>query len=140
MPRVENREQLAALRDRIRDAAMERHADHTRVLIGMGTCGIAAGAREVMDAVRVELKRHSLEADVVAVGCIGICEMEPLVDIEGPGLSRVTYCNIRPDMAPRLIEEHMVHGRVMPEWAVGRLSPDGITPPDAPEAREEAAP
>jgi len=138
MPRVENREQLTALRDEILATSRDRRATRTRILIGMGTCGIAAGAREVMDAVRTELKRHALEADIVPVGCIGICQMEPLVDIEQPGLHRVTYKNIQPDQVPRLIEEHLRNKRVVPEWAVGRLHPDGIEPPNGNQPQKEA--
>lgn len=138
MPRVENRDQLVALRDRLIAAEHDRRAHRTRILVGMGTCGIAAGAREVMEAIRAELNRRGIDADVVSVGCIGICQMEPLVDIAQPGLHRVTYRNIQPEQAPRLIEEHLLNGRIVSEWAVGRLHPDGIEPSEGDAARKEA--
>jgi NADP-reducing hydrogenase subunit HndB len=133
MPKIENREQLVALAATLRERIQEKRATRTKILIGMGTCGIAAGAREVADAVRSELKRRDIPADVVPVGCIGICQMEPLVDIEEPGLARVTYQNVQPEMVSRLITEHLVERRVVTEWAVGRLDPGGIAPPSGTE-------
>jgi (2Fe-2S) ferredoxin len=67
------------------------------------------------------LDRRGLQADIKAVGCIGQCVKEPLVDIALPGESRVTYANVNPNMVSRLIEEQLVNGRVTPEWALGRL-------------------
>lgn len=129
MVKVESHDQLIALRDRLREDIESRRAEKTRILVGMGTCGIAAGAREVMDALRLELKTHGIDAELVSVGCIGICQSEPLVDIEQPGMWRVTYQNVQADMVPRLVNEHLVNHRVVSDWAVGRLHPDGIEPP-----------
>lgn len=123
---VKDKEQLAELRDSLKASLEQKRAAGARVLIGMGTCGIAAGARDVMDAVRAELTAREVPADVVSVGCIGICQMEPIVDIEQGGRARVTYPNVTPEMVPRLIEEHFVNGRVVKEWAVARLDPNGL--------------
>ena len=87
----------------------------------MGTCGIAAGAREVMQAVLKELEARKIEAHVETVGCVGMCAKEPLVDIEQAGKSRIRYANIAPENVPRLIDEHLVKGNVIQEWAIGRL-------------------
>jgi NADP-reducing hydrogenase subunit HndB len=92
----------------------------------MGTCGIAAGAREVMHAVLKELDSRKIEAHVETVGCIGMCAKEPLVDIEQAGKARVRYANITPDHVPRLIEEHLIRGKIVEEWAIGRLDARGI--------------
>lgn len=86
----------------------------------MGTCGIAAGAREVMRAILDELQKREIEAHVTTVGCIGMCVREPLVDIEQAGGPRITYGNIKPVMVPRLIEEHLINGRIVEEWVVGK--------------------
>ncbi len=87
----------------------------------MGTCGIAAGAREVMQAVLKELDTRNIEAHVETVGCVGMCAKEPLVDIEQAGKSRVRYGNITQEKVPRLIEEHLIRGQVISEWAVSRM-------------------
>lgn len=126
MAMVKDRQQLVELRDSLKAELQEKRDSGARVLIGMGTCGIAAGARDVMDAVRAELIARDLPAEIVSVGCIGMCQLEPVVDIEQGGKTRVTYPNVRPDMVPRLIEEHFVNGRVVTEWAVARISPDGL--------------
>lgn len=93
----------------------------TTIIVGMGTCGIAAGARDTMHAILEELHKRDIEANVTTVGCIGMCAREPLVDIEQAGKPRVTYGNVTPDMVSRLIEEHLVKGHVVEEWVVGRL-------------------
>jgi NADP-reducing hydrogenase subunit HndB len=123
---VKDIQQITELRDSLKAALQETRAHGARVLIGMGTCGIAAGARDVLDAVQAELTTRGVQAELVSVGCIGICQMEPLVDIEQGGKTRVTYRNVTPEMVPRLIEEHFVNGRIVKEWAVARLSTDGL--------------
>jgi len=102
--------------------------------VGMGTCGIAAGARETMQAILKELDSREIEANVATVGCIGMCSKEPLVDIEQAGKPRVTYANVHPPMVPRLIEEHLINGRVIQEWVFGRVSDDGVAVPTAEES------
>jgi len=89
--------------------------------VHMGTCGIAAGARDTMHAIINELHARDIEANIKTVGCIGMCAREPLVDIEQAGQPRVTYGNITADRVSRLIEEHLVNGRIVEEWVVGRL-------------------
>lgn len=121
MARLTSVEDLYRLRDEAKRAMTARAGAGTTIIVGMGTCGIAAGAREVMQAVTTELEQRGLEADVVSVGCIGQCVKEPLLDIQQAGAPRVTYANVRPDMVPRLIEEHLVNGRIVKEWALGCL-------------------
>ena len=99
----------------------------------MGTCGIAAGARETMQAILQELERRQIEAHVATVGCIGMCSKEPLVDVEQAGKPRITYANVHPDMVSRLIQEHLVEGKVVDEWAFGRVPLDGIGTASQPE-------
>ena len=121
MPKLKSIEDLKRVREEAQKALKVRLETGTRIIIGMGTCGIAAGARDVMHAILEELDKRQIEAHVETVGCIGMCASEPLVDIEQAGQPRVTYGNVRPDMVPRLIEEHLVKGRVVEEWAIGRL-------------------
>lgn len=121
MPRVKSVEDLKRIREETQHTLKVRLETGTRIIIGMGTCGIAAGARDVMHAVLEELDRRNIEAHVETVGCIGMCASEPLVDIEQAGQPRITYGKVKPSMVPRLIEEHLVNGRVVEEWAIGRL-------------------
>ena len=81
----------------------------------------AAGARETMRALLEELQARDIQAHVATVGCIGMCAREPLVDIEQAGKPRITYGNVTADRVSRLIEEHLINGNVVEEWAVGRL-------------------
>ena len=121
MARLKNVEELKKLRDEAQKDLSIRTQTGTRIIIGMGTCGIAAGAREVMHAVLKELESRKIEAHVETVGCVGMCAQEPLVDIEQAGKSRVRYANIVPESVPRLVEEHLIKGQVIQEWAIGRL-------------------
>jgi len=126
MPRLKSLDELARLREKAQHELAIRQQTMTKITVGMGTCGIAAGARETMQAILEELKERDIEAHVATVGCIGMCSKEPLVDIEQAGKPRVTYANVHPNMVPRLIEEHLLNGRVVDEWAFGRVPLDGI--------------
>ena len=121
MARLKNVEELKKLRAEALKDIMVRTQTGTRIIVGMGTCGIAAGAREVMNAIVKELGARKIEAHVETVGCVGMCAKEPLVDIEQAGKSRIRYANIAPENVPRLIEEHLIKGNVIQEWAIGRL-------------------
>jgi len=121
MPKLKSLEDLKKIREEAQRDIRVRLDTGTKVTVGMGTCGIAAGARETMHAILEELKERRIEAHVTTVGCIGMCASEPLVDIEQAGSDRITYGSVKPDMVPRLIEEHLINGRVVQEWVVGRL-------------------
>ena len=125
MPKVGSIEELKALREKAHKDLQVRLNTGTRITVGLGTCGIAAGARETMRAVVDELDRLGIEANVNTVGCIGMCFNEPLVDIEQAGKPRITYGNITADKVPHLIEEHLRNGRVVEEWVVGRMAAGG---------------
>jgi NADP-reducing hydrogenase subunit HndB len=122
MPKLKSLEDLETLRERAQRELKTRLETSTTITVGMGTCGIAAGARETMHAILDELEKRQIDAHVTTTGCIGMCVKEPLVDIEQAGKPRVTYGQVHPDMVPRLIEEHLINGRVVEEWAVGRIS------------------
>lgn len=121
MAKLKTLEDLKKLREQAQDDLKVRLETGTKIIVGMGTCGIAAGARETMHAILEELKKREIEAHVTTVGCIGMCVREPLVDIEQAGKPRITYGNVKPDMVPRIIEEHLIKGNVVEEWAIGRL-------------------
>ena len=121
MPKVKSLEDLKKIREEAQRDLKVRRDTGTRIIVGMGTCGIAAGARETMHAIMQELEKREIEANVTTVGCVGQCAKEPLVDIEQAGTPRITYGNVLPDMVPTIIDEHLKKGRVVEEWVVGRL-------------------
>ena len=99
-----------------------RKSNDTQVIIGMGTCGIAAGAREVMTAVLEELAKRNLNnVSVLQTGCIGMCQKEPLMDIVRPGEDRVTYGPVYPTDGPRIIAEHLVNGNIVEDLVVAKI-------------------
>jgi NADP-reducing hydrogenase subunit HndB len=124
MPQLKSLDDLIRLRDDARRTLQTRMDTGTVITVGMGTCGIAAGARETMNAILAELARREIDAHVITVGCIGQCIKEPLVDIEQAGNPRITYGNVKPDMVPHLIEEHLIKGQPVQEWVVGRQDPE----------------
>lgn len=113
---------LHALRDKLKADIKLRKSNGTKVIVGMGTCGIAAGAREVMSAILEELsKRHLVDVQVQQTGCIGMCEKEVLVDVLRPGEPRITYGKVKPTDVPKIIADHVVNGRIIEELVVGKL-------------------
>ena len=133
MPKLKSLDDLKRLREQAQRELTIRQQTTTKITVGMGTCGIAAGARETMQAILEELQERNIDAHVATVGCIGMCSKEPLVDIEQAGQPRVTYANVHPDMVPRLIEEHLVNGEIVDEWAFGRVPLAGIGTASQPE-------
>lgn len=121
MPPIQSLDQLRQVREEMTQAVRTRRQTSTVITVGMGTCGIAAGARETLQAIENELAGRQIDAMVVTAGCIGVCVREPLVDIQQAGGSRIMYANVQPTMVPRLIEEHVLAGRPVKEWVVGRM-------------------
>jgi len=121
MPRIASLEDLRQVREQTQQALKAREKTNAQIIVGMGTCGIAAGADESLSAILSELAKHKLNANVTGVGCIGMCTQEPLVDIVEPGKLRITYGHITADKVARLIEEHLIRGSVVSEWVVGQL-------------------
>jgi NADP-reducing hydrogenase subunit HndB len=92
----------------------------TRVVVGMGTCGIAAGARPVLMAFVEEVKKRDLSDVIVTqTGCIGVCRLEPMVEIYKPGEEKVTYVKMTPEKVARIVSEHIVNGNVVSEYTIG---------------------
>ena len=114
---------LNALKQRALDELKLRESkDSIRIVVGMGTCGIAAGAREVVGAFLDELaKRKISNVAVTQTGCIGLCVKEPLVDVLIPGQPTVTYGNLDAAKARQIVAQHVVNGLVVSEWVVNKL-------------------
>ncbi len=113
---------LDELRDRTLASLTERRKRGAMILVGMGTCGRAAGALDVQMALRAAMRKHRVRAQVGTVGCIGMCSYEPLVDVALPGQTRVTYANVTPEMAERIVAEHLVGGKPVEEWVLGQMA------------------
>ncbi|MFL0247786.1 (2Fe-2S) ferredoxin domain-containing protein [Candidatus Clostridium stratigraminis] len=90
-----------------------------RIVIGMATCGIAAGAMSVMGAIIDELKRNDINNVIVAqTGCIGICKLEPVVEVYMPGKEKVTYVKMNVTRVRRMIYEHVIGGKTIDEYTM----------------------
>lgn len=118
---VNSLEEFQRMREEISQSVRASRRTDTVITVGMGTCGIAAGARETLLAIQAELAKRQIEASVVTAGCIGVCVCEPLVDIQQAGHGRIVYAKIQPDMVPRLIESHLILGEPIRCWVVGRM-------------------
>ena len=117
--------ELQAIRDKARSqmTAREDNGDNTRVLVGMATCGIAAGARPVLTALMDEIAKRELpKVTVTQTGCIGICQYEPVVEVVVPGQEKITYVNMTPEKAIRVVNDHLVNGNVVKEYTIGAVA------------------
>ncbi|WP_073257194.1 (2Fe-2S) ferredoxin domain-containing protein [Caldanaerovirga acetigignens] len=117
-------EELEKIRDQARELINLRkdNENKTRVVVGMGTCGISAGAREVLMAILDEIKKRNLTDVVVTeTGCIGMCRFEPLVDVIKPDQPKVTYVNVNPEKARQIVARHVVNNQVIDEWVIPNI-------------------
>ena len=115
-------EELAAIRDRMKNIVNTREAgeDNIRIAVGMATCGIAAGARPVLNAFTEEVARRELSGvTVTQTGCIGICQYEPVVEVFAPGKEKGTYVKMTPEKVARVVGEHIVGGTPVAEYTIG---------------------
>ena len=115
-------EELKAIREKMKRQMEVRDSDENtiRVVVGMATCGIAAGARPVMTAFLDEVERRGLSnVSVSQTGCIGVCRLEPVAEVFVPGEEKVTYVKLRPDMIPAIVEQHLVNHSVVTDYTIG---------------------
>jgi Ferredoxin len=91
-----------------------------RIVVGMATCGIAAGARPVMNTFVEELKKRNInDVNIIMTGCIGVCRLEPMVEIFETDGSKITYVKMTPEKAVRVVTEHIVNGRPCTDLTIG---------------------
>ena len=115
-------EELKAIREKMKQQMelRDNSEDKIRVVVGMATCGIAAGAKPVMAAFLDEVeKRHLQNVTVTQTGCIGVCRLEPIVEVYVPGEEKVTYVKVKPEMVPTIVGEHLVNHQVVTEYTLG---------------------
>ena len=117
--------ELQAIRDKARGKVTLREGqdDAIRVLVGMATCGIAAGARPGLTTIVDEVAKRGLQNVMVTqTGCIGICQFEPVVEVVEPGKDKITYVKMTPEKAVRMVNDHLVNGNVVTEFTIGANS------------------
>ncbi len=119
-------EELLAIKEKAQAQLAARDAegnDGIRVVVGMATCGIAAGARPVLKALVDEVaKRNVQHVSVTQTGCIGMCQYEPIVEIFEPGKEKVTYVQMTAEKAQKVVTEHLVNGKPVVEYTVGAIT------------------
>ena len=118
-------EELMAIRDKTRKNMTVREDtgdSKIRVVVGMATCGIAAGARPVLNAFVDEIAKGDVKGfSVQQPGCIGMCQYEPIVEVTEPGKEKVTYVKMTPEKAVRVVNDHIVNGNPVAEFTVGAI-------------------
>ncbi|MBR4401072.1 MAG: (2Fe-2S) ferredoxin domain-containing protein [Synergistes sp.] len=119
---IKSLDDLRKIKAAAKQQTESRKLNEKQIIIGMGTCGIAAGARAVMTAVLDELaKRNIHDVAVLQTGCIGMCQKEPLLDVVLPGKDRVTYGNVQPTDVPRIIADHLINGAIVEDLVVAKI-------------------
>ncbi|MBR2877226.1 MAG: (2Fe-2S) ferredoxin domain-containing protein [Clostridia bacterium] len=119
-------EELLAIKEKAQAQLAARDSDGNdgiRVVVGMATCGIAAGARPVLKSLVDEIaKRNVQHVSVTQTGCIGMCQYEPIVEVFEPGKEKVTYVQMTAEKAAKVVSEHLVNGKPVVEYTVGAVT------------------
>lgn len=113
--------ELQAIRERMKNKIVLREgASEVRVVVGMATCGIAAGARPVLNAFVEEVNNSGLNGKVTVsqTGCVGLCQLEPIVEVYEGGKDKVTYIKMTPEKAKEVVAKHLNGGEVVTEYTV----------------------
>jgi NADP-reducing hydrogenase subunit HndB len=122
---MKNLDELKALRDSLKSTVDIKDSEEhqVRVLVGMATCGIAAGAKPVLSALTEEIEKRSLPGITVKqTGCIGICQYEPVVEIHETGKNKVTYVNMTPEKVVNVVSHHLVNRCIVEEYTIGNYA------------------
>lgn len=114
-------EELAAIRNKMQNQVNLRSEDSscTRIVVGMATCGIAAGARPVLKAFSDGIQEKGIkDVMVTQTGCVGLCQYEPIVEVMAPGKEKVTYIKMTAEKAAEVIEHHIIGGEVLTKYTI----------------------
>ncbi|NSW57041.1 MAG: (2Fe-2S) ferredoxin domain-containing protein [Armatimonadetes bacterium] len=113
-------QELRELRERTKAALAVRDREGgPRIVVCMGTCGIAAGARDVLRSLLEELERQGRDdVTITQTGCKGLCEREPMIEVLIPGSAPVTYGSVTPDVVKQIVDDHIIKGQVVSEYAI----------------------
>jgi NADP-reducing hydrogenase subunit HndB len=115
MPTIKSLDDLKKVREEaLQKRKIQTESGNAHVIVGMGTCGIAAGARDAMKAILDTIEKEKIhDVTITQTGCIGMCEKEPIVQVEIGDQPKVTYGKVTPDVARSIIKEHVVGGKVV---------------------------
>lgn len=117
-------EELKKIRERMQGQMGIRKEDHSqiRVVVGMATCGIASGARPVLNKLSDMVQEKGLtNVAVTMTGCIGLCQYEPIVEVLEPGKDKVTYVKMTPEKAAEVLEQHLIRGQVVNKYTISEI-------------------
>ncbi len=114
-------QELAEIRDRMKGkVSLREGTNEIRIVVGMATCGIAAGAKPVYNAIREALAvKEIADVSLISTGCIGVCRLEPIVEIVDASGEKTTYIRMDADKAKRVVEEHIIGGQVCSDLVIG---------------------
>ena len=117
--------ELAAIRDKVKDKViLPEGSGKIRIVVGMATCGIAAGARPVLERLQEKVAAEGLseKVSVVQTGCIGICQFEPVVEVYEAGKEKVTYVKMTAEKADEVVEKHLKGGNAIAEYTISAMN------------------
>lgn len=118
-------EELKAIREKMQGQVGLRSEDHTqtRIVVGMATCGIASGARPVLNTLAELVQEKGLvgKVAVTQTGCIGLCQYEPIIEVMEPGKDKVTYVKMTADKAAEVVERHLIGGHVVESYTLNSV-------------------
>lgn len=117
--------ELKAIKDKMKDSMNVRddNGNKIRVVVGMATCGIAAGARPVLNSFTEEVAKRNLDnVSVTQTGCIGICQYEPVVEVFTPDGEKTTYIKMTADKVAKIVNDHLVNGNTVTEYTIGNIT------------------
>jgi len=124
MPKF-NREELKKYREELKKNKYNSSNNDSVILVGMGSCGIAAGARETLKAFNDEIEKLGLKNVIVKqTGCMGYCYVEPTVEIYTPGMPNILYVKVTPEVAKKILDHHIIHKRLVNEHILDKPAID----------------
>lgn len=114
--------ELEAIRKKaLEQINLRKNNDGIRIVVGMATCGIAAGARPIMNAFLEELQKRKINsASVTMTGCLGVCRLEPMAEVIEPNGKKYTYVKMTPEKVRQIVSEHIVNGKPCLEYTIGK--------------------
>lgn len=120
MPAISSLDDLKKIREEaLRKREVRSASGQKRIVVGMGTCGIAAGARDTMKAILEKIESDNLTGIVVTqTGCIGLCEMEPIIQIQIGDSEKITYGKVSTEIAAKIIDDHIIGGNIVNEYVI----------------------
>lgn len=117
---IKSKEDLDRIAKRANKQIDTKSSDTIRVVVGMGTCGLAAGGQQIFDTMKEEIDKLGLKnIDLVPTGCVGICQYEPVVEVYTGAGGRTTYVKMTPERAVRVVQQHLRGGNALAQYTIG---------------------